>query len=91
MPTDPRGQIRDVIAAITPHDTLHQEHRDRALTWVDSGASLWRLTAPADPDPHLVTYFLPFDASAGQMLLVHHRKAGLWLPPGVHLASHPVG
>jgi len=57
----------------------------RALAWIDSGAPLWRTEAPATPDPHLVTYFLPFDAARDRLLLVDHRKAGLWLPPGGHV------
>lgn len=37
------------------------------------------------PDPHLVTYFVPFDTSTHAILLVDHCKARLWLPPGGHV------
>ncbi|WSN72117.1 NUDIX domain-containing protein [Streptomyces sp. NBC_01361] len=34
---------------------------------------------------HLVSYFVVLDESCGQLLLVAHRKAGLWLPAGGHV------
>lgn len=81
----PRARVRDLIAGMSPsHDPLEHEHRAQALAWIDSGAPLWRTEAPATPDPHLVTYIVPFDAATGRVLLVDHRKAGLWLPPGGH-------
>jgi 8-oxo-dGTP pyrophosphatase MutT (NUDIX family) len=33
---------------------------------------------------HLVSYFVPFDAATGSILLAAHRKSGLVLPPGGH-------
>jgi hypothetical protein len=39
---------------------------------------------PDQPPQHLVTYFLPYDTVQNMVFLVAHRKAGLWLPPGVH-------
>jgi 8-oxo-dGTP pyrophosphatase MutT (NUDIX family) len=43
------------------------------------------------PAQHLVSYVLPTDLSDGAMLLVAHRNAGLWLPPGGHVEpdEHP--
>lgn len=29
-----------------------------------------------------MSYFVVLDAERGELLLVAHRKAGLWLPPG---------
>ncbi|MFD4613526.1 NUDIX hydrolase [Streptomyces sp. NPDC058451] len=34
---------------------------------------------------HLVSYFVVLDDTRGQLLLVAHRKAGLWLPAGGHV------
>jgi len=39
-----------------------------------------------------VSYFLLIDHDEGSVLLVDHRKAGLWLPTGGHVepGEHPV-
>ncbi|MHA6765544.1 NUDIX domain-containing protein [Streptacidiphilus sp. PAMC 29251] len=34
---------------------------------------------------HLVSYFVVVDAARAELLLVAHRKAGLWLPSGGHV------
>ncbi|MFE4718607.1 hypothetical protein ACFRLW_19610 [Streptomyces sp. NPDC056728] len=36
---------------------------------------------------HLLSYFVVPDNSCGQLLLVAHLKAGLWLPAGGHVES----
>ncbi|QEL57927.1 NUDIX hydrolase [Chromobacterium paludis] len=84
-----RAAIRAEVAAITPWDALEAEHRQDALAWIDSGAELWRREKPATPPEHLCTYFALVD-DAG-LLLVDHKKAGLWLPPGGHVdpGEHP--
>ena len=43
------------------------------------------------PDKHLVAYVALLDAADGTVLLVDHRNAGLWLPPGGHVepGEHP--
>ena len=40
---------------------------------------------------HLVSYFIPTDQANGKILLGHHKKANLWLPPGGHVDKneHP--
>ncbi len=38
-----------------------------------------------DPQEHFCIMFLPFEPSTGQMLVVHHKKAGMWLFPGGHI------
>jgi len=59
--------------------------------WIESGAGLFRTGKPATPDPHLVSYFLLLDKDHGQVLLVDHKKANLWLPAGGHVEvdEHP--
>ena len=37
------------------------------------------------PPVHLVSYFVVLDEKRGELLLVAHRKAGLWLPSGGHV------
>lgn len=83
-----RHAIRAVVASIPPVDALEREHRDAALDWIDGGAELCRRTPPDVPSPHLVAYFAVVDREREAILLVEHRKAGLWLPPGGHVEPH---
>ncbi|MET3116768.1 8-oxo-dGTP diphosphatase [Undibacterium sp. GrIS 1.8] len=82
-------QIRDEILSISPFDTLERDDISRCLTWIDSGVELCRVTKPATPPMHLVSYFVVIDD--GYVLLVDHRNAKLWLPPGGHVeqGEHP--
>jgi 8-oxo-dGTP diphosphatase len=84
-----RAAIRSEIDSVAPLDALELEHRAAALAWVDSGAPLCRTSKPATPPQHLVSYFAVLDGES--ILLVDHRNAQLWLPPGGHVeeAEHP--
>ncbi|AMO99161.1 NUDIX domain protein [Collimonas arenae] len=84
-----RVQIRKEFSSIQALDDLEREHIADALAWLDSGAELCRLAKPATPPKHLVSYFVVVDD--GHMLLVDHRNAQLWLPPGGHVeqGEHP--
>jgi 8-oxo-dGTP diphosphatase len=84
-----RKAIRAELEMIHPHDSLEQEHLVEALAWVDSGAELCRISKPATPPQHLVSYFAVVDGD--QILLVDHRNAQLWLPTGGHVepGEHP--
>lgn len=86
-----RQQIRDEVAALQPLDELEMDHRERLMAWIASGAELCRLAKPATPPMHLVSYFVVIDEAQQRMLLVEHRDAGLWLPPGGHVepGEHP--
>ena len=81
-----RSQIRREIASISPLDALEAAHLTDALAWVDSGAELFRIAKPSTPPKHLVAYFAVVDE--GHMLLVDHKNAQLWLPPGGHVEPH---
>jgi 8-oxo-dGTP pyrophosphatase MutT (NUDIX family) len=43
------------------------------------------LTRDENPQSHFSVYFLPLDFASRRILLIHHRKSGLWLSPGGHL------
>jgi len=77
--------LYDVISKIVPHDILEQEHIDDTLAWIESGAPIFRITKPDIPNKHLVSYFVLFDEKVQKILLVDHKKAGLWLPTGGHV------
>ena len=84
-----RELIRAELTAIAPLDALEHAHLSDALAWLDSGADLFRVARPATPPKHLVSYFAMVDAD--RMLLVDHKNARLWLPPGGHVevGEHP--
>lgn len=81
--------IRSEIAQISPLDELEEAHIDDALAWVDSGAPLCRVSKPATPPKHLVSYFAVVDGD--HVLLVDHKNAQRWLPTGGHVepGEHP--
>jgi 8-oxo-dGTP pyrophosphatase MutT (NUDIX family) len=86
-----REQIAAIVGAIQPHDALEANHIQDTLAWIATGAPLCRLYTPATPPRHLVSYFALLDPRRRQLLLVDHRKAGLWLPSGGHVepGEHP--
>lgn len=85
-------EIRELVAGVAPADAGEEEHRRQALAWLDSTGDIFRRVKPCTPDPHLVSYFLLTDLRHDAVLLVDHRKAGLWLPTGGHVepGEHPV-
>jgi 8-oxo-dGTP pyrophosphatase MutT (NUDIX family) len=82
-----RVRLLELLEGIAPLDPLETAHRDRARAWVRSGAPLHRVRKPDVPKTHLVSYFVVVDPSAGRLLLVDHRGAGLRLPTGGHVEA----
>ena len=80
-----RGRIVEIVAAFEPLDELEREHRDSTIEWIRSGAPIFRTMKPDVPPKHLVSYFALFDDQRGELLLVDHKIAGLWLPSGGHV------
>lgn len=76
---------------MSPSDELERKHIHFVLDWIESGAEIFRTEKPAIPDTHLVTYFVIASPDMDRVLLVDHKKAGLWLPPGGHVDpdEHP--
>jgi 8-oxo-dGTP diphosphatase len=82
-PASVRWAIRAEVASIRPFDAQEESHRLDALAWIDSGVPLCRTAKPATPAKHLVSYFVVVDGH--NILLVDHKNAQLWLPPGGHV------
>lgn len=80
-----------MVTRIRPHDEFEADHRAGALSWLESTDDVFRRVKPATPDKHLVSYVVLVDGTDGSVLLVDHRNAGLWLPPGGHVEpdEHP--
>jgi 8-oxo-dGTP diphosphatase len=91
QPADMRSEILRSILSIKPLDAAEQAHIDFVQRWIKSGAEIFRTAKPATPETHLVAYFLPVSQDLSQVLLVDHKKAELWLPPGGHVepGEHP--
>jgi 8-oxo-dGTP pyrophosphatase MutT (NUDIX family) len=81
----PRTLIRALVEGVSPHDDREAADRRWTLDWVDSGAPLFRVAKPATPPWHLVVYAALVDRDRASMMLVDHRTARAWLPPGGHV------
>lgn len=80
-----RSQIHQIVSSMSPLDELEQDHICFVLDWIESGSEIFRIEKPATPETHLVAYFLMVSPEMDQVLLVDHKKAELWLPPGGHV------
>jgi 8-oxo-dGTP diphosphatase len=80
-----KSMITGLVSGIEPTDDLGREHSRNALSWLARTDDIFRRVKPITPSPHLVSYFLLVDRSAGSVLLCDHRLSGLWLPTGGHV------
>ncbi len=78
-----RTLVEAELLQIDPFDDLERTHLADALSWVRSGAQIFRTARPATPIKHLVSYFVALDGK--YLLLVDHKNARLWLPTGGHV------
>ena len=81
----------ELLAGIEPWDDAERADIVGTAEWIADGEPLYRTQKPDVPAKHLVSYFVMLDENRGELLLVAHRKAGLWLPAGGHVepAEHP--
>ncbi|MQA97035.1 MAG: NUDIX domain-containing protein [Streptosporangiales bacterium] len=77
-------ELDRLIAGIGPYDDTERAAIAEATRWVRSGAPVHRIRKPDVPPRHLVSYIVVL-SPGGELLLVEHRKAGLWLPAGGHV------
>ncbi len=84
-----RRSIRDLVSSIETSTEEQCSERDEIVSWIESGAGLFRTSKPATPPTHLIVYFVLIDDD--YILLVDHINSGLWLPPGGHVddGEHP--
>jgi 8-oxo-dGTP pyrophosphatase MutT (NUDIX family) len=86
VPDQPlRARLLEVLGGIRPWDEQERAHLAETADWVGGGAPLYRTRKPATPPKHLISYFVVLDERRHELLLVAHRKAGLWLPSGGHV------
>jgi 8-oxo-dGTP diphosphatase len=82
---DPRAITRNRVLAVRPFDGKEAADQAEILRWIDSGAPLYRTAGPDSPPQHLCVYFALIDDASRSVLLIHHVKAQMWLPPGGHV------
>ncbi|TRO59772.1 NUDIX domain-containing protein [Streptomyces sp. IB201691-2A2] len=80
-----RVRLTSLLEGVRPWDEQERAHLAEAVEWIAGGAPLYRVRKPDVPEVHLVSYFVVLDEKRGELLLVAHRKAGLWLPSGGHV------
>lgn len=81
----PRKRLIEALTSIDPWDALENTHLADGLAWIGSGAPLYRANKPDVPETHLAVYTALFDSEHNKLLVVNHRKAGLWLVGGGHV------
>jgi 8-oxo-dGTP diphosphatase len=83
--------VHDLVRGIQPGDALEAEQQKATVSWLEATDDVFRRIKPAIPDQHLVSYVVLIDPDDRSTLLVDHRNAGLWLPPGGHVDpdEHP--
>ena len=77
--------IKAIVDIIQPFDDIERDIKLDVIDWVDSGAQLFRISKPDNPNKHLVSYFVLFDDINNSVLLIDHIKSHLWLPTGGHV------
>lgn len=80
-----RVRLTSLLEGVRPWDEQERAQLAEAVEWIAGGAPLYRVRKPDVPEVHLVSYFVVLDEKCGELLLVAHRKAGLWLPSGGHV------
>jgi 8-oxo-dGTP diphosphatase len=81
------SDVAVLVEGVLPYDDMEADHRADASQWLRSASDVFRRSPPATPAKHLVAYFLLRDPADGSVYLVHHRRAGLWLPTGGHVEA----
>lgn len=77
-----RAEIGAALRGISAWDAAEDAAITATQALLDRGAPLIR-TRIDQPDPHLVAYLVVTDGA--RVVLGHHVKSGLWLPPGGHV------
>jgi len=72
-------ELEDLIARKFSDDPVGQKYLER----IKEGM----LTKHENPFSHLCTYFAPYDPAAKQLFIGNHKKSGLWLVNGGHIAE----
>ncbi len=70
-------ELKNIISTATCDADVRERYQKR----LPAG----NLTRDENNQSHFCAYFLPYNPHTGEIFLVHHKKAGLWLSPGGHI------
>lgn len=73
--------IQDLLT-ISPVDAFERKDISEAVEWLEASVQVHK---PHNMDQHLGVVFFIISPDASETFLIHHKKAGLWLPPGGHV------
>lgn len=79
------GAHADAVATLTRYVPRGEEQARWRGQFLDQLAAHPGATRRDGPPEHLTASVMVFDPSGESTLLVHHRKAGVWVQPGGHL------
>ncbi len=85
--------VAQAIRKISAVDAAEQQDIDAALDWLAETDDVFRrISRPATPAQHVVSYVVVVDPDERALLLGSHLKSGLWLPMGGHVepGEHPL-
>jgi 8-oxo-dGTP pyrophosphatase MutT (NUDIX family) len=78
---DPRAPLLAALRRFAPADSEEAADRDRVVAFVERHARPFDRTIR---EGHLTGSAITVSADGSRVLLLHHRKLGLWLQPGGH-------
>ena len=78
-----RREVRSLVAAHQPADAVEAGFRDRMIGLLDGAGDPFSRHR-YDPGHFTASAFV-ISPDGGSLLLVHHRKIGLWVQPGGHV------
>lgn len=82
VPQEIRESYIQAIASIDPFDEIESKDIAETLQWLRTAASV---NKPQNAEEHLGVFAVVLSPDLQHTFLLHHRKAGLWLPPGGHV------
>ncbi|MES2088061.1 MAG: hypothetical protein V4467_03665 [Patescibacteria group bacterium] len=63
-----RNEILEIVRKIKPYDEIERVHIADAISWIQSGAEIFRIQKPDIPAKHLVSYFVLVDPKKQKIL-----------------------
>ena len=84
-----RSELRPLLRVYRPHDLTEAGYRDAMLALLDGGGDVFSRYHYEPGHFTASAFVLPPGGEA--LLLVHHRKIGLWLQPGGHIEPEDEG
>lgn len=79
---DMKPNYEEQVLKLKNSPYVNKKTIDEFLSFIRSGEPLVK---PENPAHHFCSFFLPVHEESKSVYLVHHIKAGSWIPPGGHI------